>query len=125
MHFCLNRRNHPRVSLAGINETLRQCGLTLDSRPRYCEGHIEDISPEGLCLRLCRAGDEDLRPGERILFSSCVFNGLTGFLSSVTGEVRWSAGDLRGVRFDEPLDIDCRTLARLAGQEPLPARTAG
>lgn len=123
MHFCLNRRNHPRVSLAGIRDALRQCALTLGSRPRYCEVLIEDISPEGLCLRL--EDGASLRPGERILFNGCVFNGLTGFLSSVAGEIRWSAGELRGVRFDEPLDIDCRTLARLAGQEPPLERAVG
>lgn len=123
MELCLNRRNHPRVSLVEVLDVLRQCDLSVTTGGRECDALIEDISPAGACLFM----GEDRVPaiGESVFFRGCIFNGLIGFLSSMRGEVRWSRGARCGVVFDEPLELDCMTLSRMVRAEACPGALPG
>lgn len=123
MKLSLNRRNHLRVSLSGMMDQLRQCDLSVCADGVSCDALIEDISPAGACLAL--APDAPLIPGAAIFFKGCIFNGLIGFLSSTRGVVRWIMDGRCGVCFEDPLELDCMTLARMVRAESCPGALTG
>jgi len=122
MKLCLNRRNHLRVSLAGMLAQLRQCDLSVCADGVCCDALLEDISPAGACLLLPQ--DAPLTTGAAVFFKGCIFNGLIGFLSSTRGVVRWITESRCGVCFEDPLELDCMTLSRMIRAESCPGALA-
>lgn len=123
MELRLNRRNHLRVSLSGMMDQLRQCDLSVCADGVCCDALIEDISPAGACLVL--APDAPLTAGAAVFFKGCIFNGLIGFLSSTRCVVRWIMDGRCGVSFEDHLELDCMTLARMVRAESCPVALAG
>ena len=107
-----DRRKECRVTMRSVESIFRQCDISLISQSCECDAVIEDISLEGVRLKLDNS-QQAVHQGEPVFIRGCIFNDMIGFLSSATCKVVWTKGRHLGLQFDAPLDLDRPTFSAM------------